>query len=231
MRARLLVCALIGVMLSVAFVGRDAPAYASRFGLWVQSLGALGPVVFIVAYGLAAVLLFPAIVLTISAGALFGLPYGVLYTMIGATLGAALAFLMGRYVARHFVEKLLLRQPKLAAIDRAVERRGLRLVLLLRLSPAVPYTLLNYALGLSRVRFGDYLLGTVGMLPVVAMYVYSGKVAGDLASLASGAAVVDGPGYYVVLSLGLVATVAVTVYVTQLARRAIEEELSSRPMS
>lgn len=227
MRARLLACALVGVVLSMAFVGRDAAAHASTLAHWVRSLGSLGPVVFIGAYGLAAVLLFPAVLLTMAAGALFGLLYGVLYAMLGAALGAALAFLVGRYVARHLVERLLLRHPRLAAIDRAVERRGLRLVLLLRLSPAIPYTLLNYALGLSRVTFRDYLLGTVGMVPVVAMYVYSGKVAGDLASLASGTQQGVGPGYYTVLALGLVATVLVTIYITQLARKAIDEAIEA----
>lgn len=226
MRARLLAVALLGVVLSLAFFGRDAAALVPTLAAWVRSLGPLGPIVYIGAYGLAAVVFFPAVLLTIAAGALFGLARGVLYAMLGATLGAALAFLTGRYVARHFVEQLLVRHPRLAAVDRAVEHRGLRLVLLLRLSPAVPYTLLNYALGLSRVTFKDYLLGTIGMVPVVAVYVYSGKVAGDLASLAAGAQL-GGRAYYWLLALGLVATILVTVYVTRLARRAIEEAIAA----
>lgn len=216
---------LVGGALALVLIGREAPAAMPRFAAWVQSLGPWGPVAFVAGYGVAAVMLMPAVLLTLAAGALFGVVRGVTYVMLGATLGAALAFLSGRYAARRFVEHLLDRHPRLVAIDRAVEREGLRLVFLLRLSPAVPYTLLNYALGLSRVRFRDYIAGSIGMLPTVTMYVYSGKVAGDLASLASGT---EGPrdtSYYVAVAAGLAATIAVTVYVTRLARKAIQESI------
>ena len=150
---------------------------------------------------------------------------GVVYVMIGATIGATLAFLVGRYLARHFVEGLLTREPRLAMIDRAVERHGFRLMALLRMSPAVPFVLLNYALGLSRVKLLDYVAACIGMLPVVAAYVYSGKVAGDLASLAGGVAQPKGAVYYVTIALGLVSTIAVTIVVTRIAKKAIEQEL------
>jgi uncharacterized membrane protein YdjX (TVP38/TMEM64 family) len=200
MTRSILILAAVIVLLAVAFfAGREALGLLPRFSAWVQELGPLGPLVFMSAYGLAAIALFPAVTLTLAAGALFGLLEGVLYVMLGATFGAALAFL-----------------------------NGLRLVLLLRLSPAVPYTLLNYALGLSRVRFRDYILGSIGMLPAVTMYVYSGKVAGDLASLASGAVAPRGPAYYVLLGIGLAATVAVTVVITRIARKAIDEAVSDQ---
>lgn len=210
-------------------VGREAPAAMPRFTAWVQGLGAWGPLAFMAGYGIAAVVLLPAVLLTLAAGVLFGLVKGVIYVMLGATFGAALAFLSGRYVARRFVEHLLERYPRLVAIDRAVEREGLRLVFLLRLSPAVPYTLLNYALGLSRVRFRDYIAGSIGMLPTVTMYVYSGKVAGDLASLASGVAAPRDATYYAAVAGGLAATIVATVYVTRLARRALQNELDAGP--
>jgi uncharacterized membrane protein YdjX (TVP38/TMEM64 family) len=228
MRSLLIVGTLLVALAIAFFAGREALALLPRFSAWVQELGPLGPLVFIGAYGLAAVALFPAVTLTLAAGALFGLVKGVLYVMLGATLGAALAFLTGRYVARRFVEHLLERHPRLIAIDRAVESQGLRLVFLLRLSPAVPYTLLNYALGLSRVGFRDYIAGSIGMLPAVTMYVYSGKVAGDLASLASGAAAPRGAAYYALLALGLAATVAVTVVITRIARKAIDDAVSDQ---
>jgi uncharacterized membrane protein YdjX (TVP38/TMEM64 family) len=161
-----------------------------------------------------------------AAGAVFGFVRGVIYVMIGATIGATLAFLIGRYLARHFVEALLRREPRLQIIDRAVERHGFRLVALLRMSPAVPFTLLNYALGLSRVRLADYVAASVGMLPVVAMYVYAGKIAGDLATLASGAAQPRGMLHYALIALGFVSTVIVTVVVTRIARQAIEHEIA-----
>lgn len=223
MRSAVLVLALVAGLVVAVVVGRELLALLPRFTAWVAALGPWGPVAFIAAYGVGAVALFPAVSLTLAAGALFGLAKGVLYVMLGATLGAALAFLSGRYVARRFVEHLLQRHPRLAAIDRAVESQGLRLVFLLRLSPAIPYTLLNYALGLSRVRFRDYMAASIGMLPSVTMYVYSGKVAGDLASLASGAAAPQGAAYYTLLGIGLVSTVGVTIVITRLARRAIDE--------
>ncbi len=223
----LLLRGLAGVVAAVAVVavGREILAVLPRFTAWVAGLGAWGPAVFIAGYSIAPVIFAPAFLLTIAAGAIFGFLAGVLYVMIGATIGATLAFLTGRYLARHLVERLLARDARLQRIDQAVERDGFRLVALLRMSPAVPFVLLNYALGLSRIKLGDYVAASIGMLPVVAMYVYTGKVAGDLASLASGAAPPKGAMYYTFIGLGLAATIAVTIVVTRLARRAIAHEI------
>ncbi len=223
--AALKIAAALIALVALAAAGREIPILLPRFVEWVETLGAWGPVAFIAGYSVAPVIFAPAFLLTIAAGAIFGFIEGVVYVMIGATIGSTLAFLVGRYLARHFVEGLLHREPRLAAIDRAVERQGLRLVLLLRMSPAVPYTLLNYALGLSRVRLLDYVVGSIGMLPVVAAYVYTGKIAGDLATLASGAAQPRGTAYYLLIGLGFVSTVAVTIVATRIARQAIEQEL------
>lgn len=216
----------IGAALVVGTTARLAPDLLPRFTAWVASLGPWGPVVFVAGYSIAPVVLAPAFLLTIAAGALFGFWAGVLYVMIGGTIGATLAFLIARYAARHLVESLLASSPRLVAIDRAVELHGFRLVALLRMSPAVPYVLLNYALGLSRVRLADYVAGSIGLLPVVAMYVYTGKVAGDLAAVASGAAAPRGTAYYVLVALGLGSSVAVTLLVTRLARRAVDAAVS-----
>jgi uncharacterized membrane protein YdjX (TVP38/TMEM64 family) len=223
-----IVAAVVGVVL-VIVVGRELPVLLPQFTQWVASLGAWGPIAFIAGYSVAPVIFAPAFVLTIAGGAIFGFVEGVIYVMIGATIGATLAFLTGRYLARQFVEGLLTRDPRLLLIDRAVERNGFKLVALLRMCPAVPFVLLNYALGISRVRLVDYVAGSIGMLPVVAMYVYSGKVAGDLATLASGAAQPRGPVYYAMIGLGLLASIAVTVVVTRIARQAIEEEMGAPP--
>ena len=93
----------------------------------------------------------------------------------------------------------------------------------MRLTPAVPFNLLNYALGLTRVRFADYAIASIGMLPGTLLYVYSGKLAGEVAALAGNPAVARGWGYYGVLALGLVATLAVAMVVTRSARRALAE--------
>lgn len=220
------IAAALVVLAVLALVGREVPAQLPRFTAWVASLGAWGPLAFVAGYSIAPVILAPAFLLTIAAGAIFGFVKGVIYVMIGATIGATLAFLTGRYLARQFVEGLLRREPRLQIIDRAVERHGFRLVALLRMSPAVPFVLLNYALGLSRVKLVDYVAASVGMLPVVAMYVYTGKVAGDLATLASGTAQPRGALYYAMIGLGFVSTVAVTIYVTRIARQAIEHEIA-----
>lgn len=223
---------LVGLV-ALVLLGREVPALLPRFTAWVASLGAWGPIAFIAGYAVAPVILAPAFLLTIAAGAIFGFVRGVIFVMIGATIGATLAFLTGRYLARQFVEGLLHRDPRLLIIDRAVERHGFRLVALLRMSPAVPFVLLNYALGLSRIKLVDYVAASIGMLPVVAMYVYTGKVAGDLATLASGAAAPRGWLYYATIGLGFVSTVAVTVVVTRIAKQAIESEIaeSSREAS
>ena len=191
-----------------------------EFAVWVKSLGFWGPVAFIVGYGIAAVVLAPAFLLTVTAGAIWGMT-GVIYVMLGATLGAVLAFYSGRYFVRQFVERYVQRHPRLAAIDRAVEVEGFRLVLLLRMSPIVSYVLLNYVLGISRVRFREYLAGSIGMLPTATAYVYAGKVIGDVASIAGGAATPRGPLWYAAITVGLIATIVASLLIARAAARQV----------
>ena len=215
-----------GIAAAVALLlllGRQLGAALPGFAAWVDSLGAWGPVAFIAGYAVAVVAFAPGSILTLAAGALFGLVRGTVYVLIAATLGASLAFLVARYVARPWVERRIAASPGFAAIDRAIAAQGRRIVFLLRLSPAFPFNLLNYALGLTRVRFGDALVASIGMLPGTLLYVYYGKLAGEVAALAGGAPVARGPGYYAVLGLGLVATLLVTTIVARTARRALRE--------
>ena len=165
----------------------------------------------------------PASLLTLAAGAIFGLAEGTLLVFVAAVLGSTAAFLLSRTVAREAIARRVEGDRRFAAIDRAIEREGRRIVILLRLSPVFPFVLLNYALGLTRVRLADYLVASIGMLPGTLLYVYSGKVAGDLATLAGGAAVPRGAGYYAVIGLGFAATAVVTVLVTRVARRALRD--------
>jgi uncharacterized membrane protein YdjX (TVP38/TMEM64 family) len=220
--------ALAAAIAVVAFFGRGVAFRLPEFAAWVESLGVWGPAAFIVGYGVAAVVLAPAFLLTIAAGAIWGLRSGVLYVMVGATLGAVLAFTASRYLVRRFVEHYVLAHPRLAAIDRAVEAEGARLVFLLRLSPVVSYVLLNYVLGISRVRFRDYFAGSIGMLPTVTAYVYAGRVAGDLASVAGGAALPRGPLWLTTVILGLAATVVATVLVARASKRAVDEAVRAQ---
>ncbi|MGH7534747.1 MAG: TVP38/TMEM64 family protein, partial [Gemmatimonadales bacterium] len=142
---------------------------------------------------------------------------------IAATLGASAAFLVSRYLARGAIERRLAGNARFAAIDRAIGRQGRKIVLLLRLSPVFPFNLLNYGLGLTQVRFTDYLIASIGMLPGTVLYVYYGKVVGDVARLAGGVDLAKGPAYYAVLGVGLIATILVTTVVTRTARRALRE--------
>jgi len=213
----------IAALAALIVVGRRAGGYVLGFAGWVKGLGAWGPAVFIAGYVLATVAFVPGVLLTLAAGVIFGLVRGVLYVFVAAVLGSSAAFLIGRYLARTAVERRIAGNPRFAAIDRAVGAEGWKIVFLLRLSPVFPFNLLNYALGLTRVRFADFFLASVGMLPGTVLYVYSGKLIGDVTALAGGVPVAKGPGYYAVVVLGLAATVAVTTVVTRTARRALRE--------
>ena len=215
---------LIGAALALLIVlGRQAGVYLPQFVTWVDSLGVWGPVVFVVGYVVAAVAFVPGSILTLAAGAIFGLGKGVVIVFIAAVLGSSAAFMVARYLARPAIERRLAGNARFAAIDRAVGAQGRKIVFLLRLSPVFPFNLLNYALGLTKVRFLDFFVASAGMLPGTLLYVYYGKLAGDVAALAGGSAVTKGPEYYAVLILGLVATIVVTTIVTRIARRALKE--------
>lgn len=224
MRANnLLKWALLAVAaIAVAVFGRGVAYRLPEFAAWVKGLGPLGPLAFVAGYTVAALVFAPAFLLTIAAGAIWGLRLGVLYVMAGATLGALAAFFVSRYFVRGLVESYVARHPRLAAIDRAVESEGFRLVFLLRLSPVVSYVLLNYVLGISRVRVRDYIAGMIGFMPTVTAYVYAGKLAGDLASATTGAATARGPVWYASVTAGLIATIAATTLLTRAAKRAVE---------
>jgi uncharacterized membrane protein YdjX (TVP38/TMEM64 family) len=222
-KAPLAALAAAALFLLLRRLGGLVPAFAA----WVDGLGLWGPVAFVLGYAVAAVALLPGSFLTVAAGAIFGLARGTGYVFLGATLGACLAFLVARYLARGAVERRVAAHPRFAAIDRAIGREGLKIVLLLRLSPVFPYNLLNYALGLTGVRFRDFLLASVGMLPGTLLYVYYGKVIGDLAAVAAGAQVERGAAYWATLALGLAATLGATLVVTRAARRALAAEVGA----
>jgi uncharacterized membrane protein YdjX (TVP38/TMEM64 family) len=187
----------------------------------VEGLGAWGPAVFIGVYALACVAFVPASLLTFAAGALFGVVNGTVYVLIGATLGALGAFLVARYVARDWVAARIARDPRFAAIDSAIAQQGRKVVFLLRLSPVIPFNLLNYALGLTQVRVADFVIASVGMIPGTVLYVYSGKLASVVVGAAGTTAPPRGAGFYAVLGLGLAATAAVTILITRVAKRAL----------
>jgi uncharacterized membrane protein YdjX (TVP38/TMEM64 family) len=190
----------------------------------VGELGPWGPILFALLYIVAAVTMAPAFVLSVAAGALFGVWKGSLLVFVSATLGATAAYAVARRVAGTRPMRWLLRDRRVAAVRKAVAYEGVWVQLLLRLSPVVPYVLLNYALGLSRVRLRDFLLACFGMIPTIVMYAYYGRVVGDVAKIAAGVAPPRGDEYYVLLVVGLIATVLATMAITRAARRAIEQQ-------
>jgi uncharacterized membrane protein YdjX (TVP38/TMEM64 family) len=210
-------------LVALVLVGRTAGAHFAEFAAWVEAQGALAPLIFVLGYAAAVVAFVPGSILTLAGGALFGVGWGTLYVFVAATLGSSFAFLIARYVARGMVEQRLAGTPRLAAIDRAVAAEGRKIVLLLRLSPAIPFSVLNYVLGLTRVRFADYLAGAIGMLPGTLLYVWSGKLIGDVAALAGGASAPKGPAYWTLIAVGLIATLLVTWLITRTARRALAQ--------
>ncbi|GAB4324742.1 MAG: hypothetical protein Kow0059_20460 [Candidatus Sumerlaeia bacterium] len=193
---------------------------------WIRELGPAGYLVFIAVYILAAVLFIPGSVLTLGAGAVFGLAGGLVAVSVGSTLGASAAFIVGRFLARDAIAGKLEGNARFAAIDRAVGREGFKIVMLTRLSPVFPFNMLNYAYGLTRVSFWQYALASwLGMMPGTAMYVYLGTAAGDLAG--AGTEATGGLGLVLKL-IGLAATIAVTVVITRVARKALSEATAGR---
>jgi uncharacterized membrane protein YdjX (TVP38/TMEM64 family) len=177
-------------------------------------------------YVLAVIAFVPGLLLTLGGGLLFGVAAGTLYVFVAATLGACCAFLIARYVARGPVERRLEGNERFAAIDHAIGREGRKITFLLRLSPVFPFNLLNYALGLTRVRLVDYAVASIGMLPATIVYVYVGSLLGDIAQLGTGAAASNEDTALLRQGLsvvGLAATIAVTVVITRTARRALAQ--------
>jgi pyruvate/2-oxoglutarate dehydrogenase complex dihydrolipoamide dehydrogenase (E3) component/uncharacterized membrane protein YdjX (TVP38/TMEM64 family) len=189
---------------------------------YVRSLGTLGPVVVVLVYVLSTVLLIPASIITLGAGTLFGLKTGLIVVVIGANLGALCSFLLARTFLREKVAQWAQANAKFRFLDDAIGRQGFKMVLLVRLSPIFPFILLNYFLGLTAVRTGAYVLANLlGMLPATFLFVYVGAAARD----AIAGQVDASAGFYqqILKYVGLLATVAVVVMVTRIARKALRQ--------
>ena len=192
---------------------------------WIRAGGAAGVLLYAGLYVLGTLLFFPGALLTLVAGFAYGPLWGTLIVWPTATVASALAFLAGRFVARDWVAAKARHHPRFGALDEAVGRRGFRIVLLLRLSPIFPFNFLNYTLGVTSLKLSHYVLASfIGMLPGTAMYVYLGSLVTSATQLASGhpSGGAAGSALYWV---GLVATVAVTVVLTRLARRELKRNI------
>ena len=188
-----------------------------QFTAYVGTLGMWAPLVFVVAYVMVVVLMLPAFLLIMAGGAVFGATKGTLLAMLGALFGGTAAFLLSRYVGREKVAERIARHPTLSMIDRSIGDEGAKLIFLLRLSPAIPFVLSNYALGVTGVSLRHFVLGTLGFFPVVATYAAFGSASGT--TTAPGVASVSPT----ILGVGLVATIALGVMMTRIAQQAMRD--------
>jgi uncharacterized membrane protein YdjX (TVP38/TMEM64 family) len=223
-RIAVLVVILMALFLAMRFL--PVQQWVRSFNDWVGQMGTVGILVFIVVYALATVLLAPGSILTIGAGFAFGLWKGFLAAWTGATLGASLAFLVARFVARDKIESVAKRNEKFRKIDNAIGKQGAKLIFLLRLSPVIPFNLSNYFYGLTAVKFWSYVLASwIGMMPGTFLYVYIGAASkAAVTAAAGGEAVKHGWQYWTFLGVGFVATVIVTIWVTKIARDALKSQ-------
>jgi uncharacterized membrane protein YdjX (TVP38/TMEM64 family) len=220
----LIFAAVLAVLLLAALTLPVADWLAGFFA-WIERNPTLAWAAFALFYIAAVVLMLPGSLLTLGGGYLFGLGYGFVIVSVASVVGATCAFLIGRFAARDWVADKLAAMPRFAALDRAVGQRGALVVLLTRLSPAFPFNLLNYALGLTRVPLGTYVLVSwLGMIPGTLLYVYLGSIAQNLTTLLQGE-LSESPVGNSLLYIGLIATLGLTVLITRFASKALEQEL------
>jgi uncharacterized membrane protein YdjX (TVP38/TMEM64 family) len=209
------------VAIRIFGVSSDVDTLLSR----LRDMGAWAPLFFIALYVAVCVTMLPAVLLTLAAGALFGVALGTVYVSVASTLGATAAFLIGRYIARGWVAGAIAQRPAFLAIDEAVAMEGWKIVGLTRLSPVFPFGIINYVYGLTRVRLRDYVWASwLGMLPVTMLYVYMGSAAGHITSTSASART---PAAWAMFAAGLVATIAVTAIITRTARRMLREKVKA----
>ncbi len=217
---------LLAAIVAVA-VGVPLAAWIAGAAAWSQRHREVAGALFIGVYVLAAVLVVPGSILTLSAGFIFGLPLGVALTSAGSVLGASAAFVVGRFIARDWVARRVAAWSGFGAFAAALHHDGFAIVLLARLSPLIPYSLLNYALALTTARFRDYLLATwIGMLPATVLYVYAGSLAKSVTTLANADSAPSSV-TYTLLAIGFVATVALTLLIARRATRLLRVRLAA----
>jgi len=219
--SKLIVLVLVVIALSILSAILPIKDWIRSFIGWVQQLGPSGVIVFIAAYALATVLFLPGWIFTVGAGLVYGIVGGTLVALGGAIIGATLAFLIARYLLRKNIEEFANKNPRFKAIDDAVGKNGWKIIGLLRLSPLIPFNLSNYFYGITSVSFAAYVaVSAVGMIPGTLLYAYLGAI--GKAGI-SGEKTQHGAAQYILLGIGLVATIAVTVLVSRIAKNALKK--------
>ncbi len=199
--------------------------YLKAFLEWIGRLGPWAPPFLVALEAVVCLLYLPSSAVTLLAGYRCGIVLGTVVASLGATLGATAAFLLSRLLLRGWIERRLAGHPAISAIDRAIGSQGFRVVLLLRLCSLLPYDLMSYALGLTKVSLGRYLLGTwLGRLPEIVLWAYIGSTAKDLSDVFAGK-VHAGIGGRILVGLGIAAMIAAMFVVSQIARKALRDAL------
>ena len=228
-RAALRAALLAGAVILLGLAGALLPiaAWIETLLRWTRDLGPWAALALGLVWVPAAVLLVPGSLITLGIGFVLGPGWGVVVVSLGSTLGATVVFLLGRRLGREWVRRRVGRREVLEGVDRAIAEEGLKVVLLLRLSPIVPYNALNYALALTGVSLRDFVLGSwLGMLPGTVLYVGLGAGARSFAALATGA--MDRSGWWLAaFTAGILATALAVVVVTRAARRALAERTAA----
>lgn len=205
----------LAAVVAFVIVMRTLPVaeWLESFKTWVQAQGAIGYVLYALVYVVCCVLIVPALALTLGAGAIFGFAAGSVVNVIGATLGATLAFLLSRTVMRHRIERMTSGNAKFRALDRAITAEGTKIMWLVRLSGFPPFTWVNYAFGLTGIHLTPFLITTFfGIIPGTLAFTYAG---------AAGAAALSGNGNRVTLIVTAVGAVLVSAFIARIATRAI----------
>ncbi len=193
----------------------------------IQAAGWTGWLIFIALYAAACLLFIPGSLLTLGAGAVYGFWGGTFLVLTGNGLGSLFSLLITRYLLRGWAKRQFAKNKKLRAIEDAVARDGWRIVCLTRLSPIMPFSLINYALGLTKISAARFLFATeVGSIPSTCVYVYFGKLIGHLTRIGPDLRA-HRPLEWIFQGVGLLFTIGVTIYVTRLAARAVQKRMSS----
>lgn len=223
----LVVLAMAALILILIFVVRIQD---DRFNLWLEWIDRnreLGGLVFVIVYATSVVFMVPAAILTLAAGAIFKFWAGVLIVWISANLGQNGAFVVARYLLRDWVESMFAKNEKLKAIDKATRVEAWKVVLLVRLTPVIPYSLSNYALAVTSVGMRDYTLySSVGILPATIVFVYVGSTARDISKIINGEQKLDGPMAQATYIISGVLIIVLFVVIARISKRAMAEIMS-----
>lgn len=218
---------LIAIVLGARFF--PLSLWLNSFLEWVRTLGFIGALLYFLVYIVGTVVFVPGTALTLGSGLLFGVLWGTVLVSLASVSGATLAFLIARSFGREWTRKRIEAYPKFKIIDRAIGENGFKLVLLMRLQPVfLPFAILNYALGLTRVRLRDYVLASwIGMLPATTLYVYIGTSLKSISDLVQGKSPSTNHWQQLLFWGGLVLSAVLVSVFTRIAKQALQSRLDS----